>query len=332
MSHPDVLYVPYKDTLDLLTVDDAMRVCEDVYRMHARGTVQWSKAPSFKLDVPAPYHNHWHVKGVMLSDVPITGVRLYNYFDDGNYNNVGYLDCARYIVLSDPKTGQALSIVDEHWAYAVRSTAAAVVVCKWMGPAEPRVLGLIGIGTMGVNALRCLLTLYKFEEIRVTSRRPETRKAFAEKWSRELGIPVTPVETPEQVARGADLVVGGTTSSDIICEEDWLKPGSTFISLARRELNPAGWSKMDKVVIDNWELNYMQPFFREMADSGQFTEEMLHGHIHDVITGDRPGRESAGERILIHTTGLVSQDVAICHDIFRRAQAKGLGITLPAAR
>ena len=38
------------------------------------------------------------------------------------------------------------------------------------------------------------------------------------------------------------------------------------------------------------------------------------------------------ERILVHTTGLVSQDVAICHYIFEQAKAKGLGITLPAAR
>jgi alanine dehydrogenase len=332
VTHPDILYVPYKDTLDLLSVDDAMSICEDVYKMHARDTIQWSKPPSFKLDVEAPFHNHWHVKGAMLKDIPITGVRLYNYFDDGKYNNVGYLDCARYIVLSDPKTGHALSIIDEHWAYAVRSTAAAVIACKWLGPAKPKTLGLIGIGTMGVNSLRCLLTLYSFEEIRVTSRRPETRTAFAEKWSKELGIPVIPVETPKEVAMGADIVVGGTTSTDIICEEDWLKPGSTFISLARRELNPAGWSKMDKVVIDNWDLNYLQPFFKEMADTGVFTREMLHGHIHDVVAGAKPGRESPDERILIHTTGLVSQDIAICHSIFRKAQEKGLGITLPAAR
>ena len=37
--------------------------------------------------------------------------------------------------------------------------------------------GLVGVGTMGLNALRCLLTLYRFEEIRCTSRRPETRRS-----------------------------------------------------------------------------------------------------------------------------------------------------------
>jgi len=332
VNHPDVLFVPYRDTLELLKTEDVMRICEDVYRMHAAGSVQWSKPPSFKLDTPDPFFNHWHVKAVMLKDVPVTGVRLYNYFDDGKYNNVGYLDCTRYIVLSDPNTGHALSIVDEHWAYGARSAAAAVIPCKWLGPKSPEILGLVGCGTMGVNALRCLLTLYAFMEIRVTSRRQETRENFAKEWSEKLGIKVVPVASPEECARGADIVVGGTTSSDIICKADWLKPGATFISLARRELDPADWHKMDKVVVDDWELNYLQPFFKQMADSGVFPREKLYAHIHEVVAGEKPGRENDEERILIHTTGLVSQDVAVCNFIYEQAKAKKMGIVLPAAR
>lgn len=332
MSHPDILFVPYNQTIDLLTAHDAMRICEDVYRMHAKGSVHWSKPPSFKLNTPAPFHNHWHVKAVMLEEIPVTGVRTYNYFDDGNYNNVGYLDCTRFIVLTDPKTGHALAIVDEHWCYALRSTAAAVIACKWMGPKNPDSLGLVGCGTMGVNALRCLLTLYSFKEIRVTSRRTETREAFAKTWSEKLGVNVVPVASPEECARGADIVVGGTTSSEINCKAEWLKPGSTFISLARRELDPADWSKMDKVVVDDWELNYLQESFKAMVDSGVFTREKLHAEIQEIVSGKKAGRESEQERILIHTTGLVSQDVAISHFVYEQAKAKNLGITLPAAR
>jgi ornithine cyclodeaminase len=114
--------------------------------------------------------------------------------------------------------------------------------------------------------------------------------------------------------------------------EAWLKPGAVFISLARREFEPEGWAKVDKVVIDSWEMNYLMPFFRQMVDSGTFTRDKLHGEIHEVVAGTKPGRERADERILIHTTGLVTQDVAICHYLYQQAKAKGLGITLPAAR
>jgi hypothetical protein len=59
-----VLFVPYHDTLGLLGVEDALRICEEVYGMHARGSVVLSSPPSFKLDVAQEFHNHWHVKSV----------------------------------------------------------------------------------------------------------------------------------------------------------------------------------------------------------------------------------------------------------------------------
>jgi ornithine cyclodeaminase len=326
-----VLFVPYRDTLDLLSVEDALAVCEQVYMMHARGSVALSNPPSFKLDVADGFHNHWHVKSVFLKDVPTTGVRLYNYYDDGVRNTVGGLDCTRYIALSDPRTGEPVAIVDEHWSYAIRSTAAATLACKWVGPARPKVLGLVGIGTMGTNSLRCLLTMYAFEEIRCTARRPETRSAFAKKWSEQLGIPVIAKDSTEEVVRGADIAVGGTTSGDVVSREPWLAPGSTFISLARRELDPAGWSKMDKVVIDSWEFNMLQREFRRMVEVGQFSREALYAEIHELVSGARKGRERADERILIHTTGLVSQDVALAHFLYRRALERGVGIWLPTA-
>jgi len=332
MDYPDLLFVPYQDTLELLGIDDAMRICEEVYRMHARGSVMHSKPPSFKLDVAEDFYNHWHVKGVLLKDIPATGVRLYNYFDDGLRNTVGRLECARYVFLSDPRTGHGLAIVDEHWTYGIRSAAAATLACKWLGPAQARVLGLVGIGSMGTNALRCLVKLFKFEEIRCTSRRPETRAAFAKHWSAELGFRIGACDSFEEVVRGADLVVGGTTSSEIMTREQWLKPGSTFISLARRELDPAGWVRMDKVVIDSWEMNMRMPVFSAMVESGLFRREQLYAEIHEVAAGQKPGRTRADERILIHTTGLVSQDVALAHYLFTRAQAEGRGIRLPAAR
>ena len=326
-----VLFVPYRDTLALLTVGDALRICEQVYGMHARGSVVLSNPPSFKLDVADGFDNHWHVKSVFLKEIPATGVRLYNYYDDGTRNTVGGLGCTRYIVLSDPGSGEPLAIVDEHWSYAIRSAAAATIACKWVGPTKAKILGLVGVGTMGTNALRCLSTMYAFEEVRCTSRREETRLAFAQKWSGILGIPVIAKDSVEEVVRGADIAVGGTTSGDVVSREPWLEPGCTFISLARRELDPAGWSKLDKVVIDSWDFNMLQREFRRMVEAGLFSREELHGEVHELVCGRKKGRERDDERILVHTTGLVSQDVALAHFLYRNAREQGLGLWLPRA-
>ena len=102
-----VLFIDYATTVKLLSVSQAMQICEDVFAMHARGSVTWSTPPSQKLDVGEPFHNHWHVKTVILKEEPIAGVRLYSYYDDGLVNTVGRLDCARYIVLGRAVTGAA---------------------------------------------------------------------------------------------------------------------------------------------------------------------------------------------------------------------------------
>ncbi len=329
-----VLFLPYADTVDLLNAGEALRIAEDVYRMQNVGAVTASSPPSFRLDAGAPFHNHWHVKCALLTEIPITGVRLYNYFDDGDRNTVGQLECGRYIILADPNTGTSLAIVEEHWTYAIRSAAATLLPLKWLGPKNPRIVGLVGVGTMAANSLRCLMELYDgigdgIEEIRCTSRRPATREAFAAKWSEKLGIKIVPMATIEEVVADADIGIGCSTSDEIMCREAWLKPGATYISFARREFEPEGWVKLDKVVIDDWEMNMKLEHFRNAAETGVFTESDLHGEIHQLASGQVAGRESDAERILIHTTGLVAHDIAMCHFVYRKALEKGLGIRLP---
>ena len=44
MSAADsVLFIDYATTVKLLPVPDAMAICEDVFRMHARNSVKWSE-------------------------------------------------------------------------------------------------------------------------------------------------------------------------------------------------------------------------------------------------------------------------------------------------
>jgi len=330
MNNDGFLFVSYEDSLEYLGPQDAMDICEEVYRMQARGSVVFSTPPAFKMDV-AEFNNYWHVKGCVLKEIPVSGIRMYSYFDDGDRTTVGDLDSTRYVVLSDPRTGLPLGMIDEHWSYGLRSTAAAVVGCKWLGPEAPKRLGLIGVGTMCRTALMCLLTLYDFKEIRCTSRRAETREAFAAEWEEKLGIPVVPVASAEEAAAGAEIVVGGTTAPEVTCQFEWLEPGVTFISLARLELDQAGWGRMDKVVIDSFEFNYKLPWFREIVDSGVLPRERIHAEMTEVVTGAKAGRERADESVLIHTTGLVSQDVAIAHFIYERARNGGAGVALPLA-
>jgi len=71
--------------------------------------------------------------------------------------------------------------------------------------------------------------------------------------------------------------------------------------------------------------------FREMIESGQFDRQRLYADIGEVVAGLKAGRERDDERILIHTTGMVSHDIGICWRIYQKAREQGLGIPLPTA-
>ena len=62
-----------------------------------------------------------------------------------------------------------------------------------------------------------------------------------------------------------------------------------------------------------------------------FSREQLYAEIQELVSGKKKGREREDERILIHTTGLVSQDVALAHFLYQRALDTGRGMWLPAA-
>jgi ornithine cyclodeaminase len=96
-------------------------------------------------------------------------------------------------------------------------------------------------------------------------------------------------------------------------------------------MDPAGWARFDKVVIDDWDCNMTVREFRDMIDAGQFDRARLHADIGEVVAGLKPGRERDDERILIHTTGMVSHDIGIAWRIYQQALAQGLGIALPTA-
>ena len=51
----------------------------------------------------------------------------------------------------------------------------------------------------------------------------------------------------------------------------------------------------------------------------------LHADLHELVSGDKPGRESDDERIYFNAVGLSFLDVAIALTMYRRANEAGVG-------
>jgi alanine dehydrogenase len=172
--------------------------------------------------------------------------------------------------------------------------------------------------------------LFDFDEIRVTSRRAESRTRFAAVLSEELGKPVRAVPTMEETLVGADIMVEASrlTEPAVLLRTDWVTPGTCVVpygtvSAVERSLTQV----MDKVVVDDWGQAQAGPFgaLRVHVDEGLLTRETLHAELGDIVAGHKPGRESESERTLFWHRGLATTDLAVAHLILRRAEEEGVG-------
>jgi ornithine cyclodeaminase/alanine dehydrogenase-like protein (mu-crystallin family) len=55
----------------------------------------------------------------------------------------------------------------------------------------------------------------------------------------------------------------------------------------------------------------------------------IHADLGELVTGQKPGRETSAERTLTANLGLAIDDMAVAPIIFRKAVEKELGTWLP---
>ena len=67
---------------------------------------------------------------------------------------------------------------------------------------------------------------------------------------------------------------------------------------------------------------------RHHVNAGVLNEQSLHAEFGQILAGDRPGRESPDERILLWHRGLSILDVAVADLILERAVAADAGTML----
>src|SRR5262249_56499759 len=109
--------------------------------------------------------------------------------------------------LFDPATGRPLAVIDAAGLTDMRTGAVTAIGARHLARAGSRVLGHIGARGTAYWNVRLLNRLFDFAEIRVHSRRPESRREFAERLARDLGKRGIAADDWESCVRGADIVV-----------------------------------------------------------------------------------------------------------------------------
>ncbi len=270
-----------------------------------------------------------HVAG--LGEHGVSGIKVVGDFVP-NYR-LGLPSELALATLYDPHTGVPLSIMDATLITEARTGAMTAVGAKHLARPDARVLGHAGARGTAFSNVTMLDDLFDLDEIRVTSRRPESREAFAEELRAATSTAVRVTDTVEEAFDGADILVEATrlTEPAPLLRTGVVKPGAFVVpygTVSAVELDLL--DVMDKVVVDDWREAQSGRFgaLRPHMDSGRLSERTLHAELGDVVNGRLPGREHADERILLWHRGLSVLDVAVAHLILRRAEQAEVGTML----
>lgn len=324
------IYIDFLNRFDVealsLTDDEILQAIETSLATQGRGEAIIE--PRMHLE-PGVANGHFNVlRGALRAPIDLAGVKVVGDFVD-NYR-LGLPSELATLLLMDPATGIPRAILDASGITDMRTGAVTAIGAKHLARSNSKVLGHIGARGTAYWNVRLLDRLFDFDEIRIHSRRPESRDAFAARLSDDLGKAVIATQDWRSCIEGADIVVEASRllQPEPLLSTAWIKPGALVIpygTMSAVELSLTGI--MDKVVVDDWGQCRTGKFgsLRAHVEAGLLSEATLHAELGQIVAGLRPGRETDQETILLWHRGLSLSDIALGHAMLVKAGRLGIG-------
>jgi alanine dehydrogenase len=274
---------------------------------------------------------HFNVLRGYVAPLGFAGVKIVgDYVDNYRYDlpsEMGLLN------LFDPRTGQPLAVIDAAGLTDMRTGAVTAIGAKHLARRDSRILGHIGARGTAYWNVRLLDRLFHFDEIRVHSRRAESRDAFAARLSDDLGKPVRATPDWESCVRDADIVVEASRLNEPqpLLATRWIKPSALVVpygTMSAVELDLT--DIMSKIVVDDWGqcATGQLGALRAHVNAGKLTAQTLHGELGEIVAGRKRGRERDDETILFWHRGLSLSDIALGAAMLDKARRVGVGQSL----
>ncbi|MDG9883375.1 ornithine cyclodeaminase family protein [Pseudomonas sp. GD04058] len=325
------IYIDFLNGLDVaelnLDNDEILAAVEAGLALQGQGEAVIE--PRTHLVPGAGINGHFNVlRGVLGGGIGRAGVKVVGDFVD-NYRQ-GLPSELAILNLLDPATGVPKAILDASAITDMRTGALTAIGARHLARPGSKVLGHIGARGTAYWNVRLLDHLFDFDEIRVHSRRVESREAFAERLRRDLGKPVVVTEDWESTVRGADIVVEASRLErpEPLLRTEWIEPGAFVVpygTMSAVELSLT--DIMDKLVVDDWGQCKGGQFgsLRAHVEAGRLSAQTLHAELGQIVAGLRPGREHPDETILFWHRGLSLSDIALGHALLDKARHLGIG-------
>ena len=308
------LILTHADVAKLADMQLAVTAVEGAFAAHARGE---ARMPS-KVYLALPEHRG-DFRAMPAVMGRYAGLKWVNAHPENRERHQLPTVMGTY-VLSDPRSGFPLAVMDATLLTALRTGAAAAVATKHLAQLPLSRVGFIGCGVQARMFRDAHRVLGGFE-IFAADREPSRADAFAlQSNGRAVSI---------EKAAGCPVVCIATPSSTPVIQRAWVQPGTHINAMGadgpgKQELDPQILLSA-RVIIDEHEQSVHGGELNVPIAQGVFSEAQIAATLGEVILGTKPGRTSPSDITVFDSTGLAIQDVALAAALYERALQQGIG-------
>jgi len=324
MSGQQLLYLTQSDIVSIgLPMEEIIELLEIAFREKGAGKVEMPPKPGIH---PGGGDNFIHAMPAYIPAMGSAGVKWVSGFPENFKHGLPYI--TGLLILNDPETGVPISVMDCVWITAMRTAAATAVAARRLARTDSSVLGVLGCGVQGRTNTAALNVAFPLKKVMAYDVNPDQELSFAQEITSQFGLDVVGVDNPRDAVTGCDMVV---TAGPILkvphctIQADWMDEGA-FASLVDFDSywHPDALKKVDKFCTDD------VPQINHYKEVGYFQDiPPIHADLGELVTGQKPGRESKTERTIACNLGLAMDDMAVAPTLYQRATELGIGTWLP---
>ena len=318
-----ILYLSRKDVEEVaLPMKEVIGLLEKAFREKGLGKVEMPPKPGIHTRKDA----FIHAMPAYIPSMNSAGIKWVGGYPENYKKGLPYI--SGLLILNEVETGIPYAVMDCTWITALRTGAASALAAKYLARPDSQVMGVLGCGVEGRTNLMAMKEILLLERVYAYDIRPEAAERYKEEMESSLGLEVIVVDEPKKAVVDSDVVV---TAGPILkhptptIEKGWLKPGG-FASPVDFDSywKPEALAEADKYATDDIAQYH---YYRQVGYFQNAPEP--YADLGEIVTGQKPGRETPEERTISMNLGLALDDMAVAPEIYKRAVEKGIGTWLP---
>lgn len=330
-SSPPIRVLREGDLQQMLDVPTALGIIEQTWREYGLGDSHTVSDPvALSSGTGNAGAARYRVKGATLHNHQVTGIRL---ISDPPASAGDDVKARHMLWVYDDRTASPIGLVHETWLHRFRTALTAVVAAKFLARRDSRIVALIGAGNIARLLFPALTDSFDLDEVRVVARHFENAQKFCQERASTISTRMTAVEDPALAIDGADIIITLTLADRRVIQPGMLSPGSFLCSMGETEEVAIGvLEETDRFIVDEFDYATMTGDMAQWLKHGHTTREQLarrvDADIGQVVSGQRPGRQTDTERVYAIIQGMAICDLALANFALKQATERDIGETL----